>query len=57
MHTAHQVAGHVVLISLVLSLLAASIVVAFRLDRGRSGGRLGDPLDAELMRRWDDRPR
>jgi hypothetical protein len=52
MNTAHAIVGHVVLIPLVLALLAAVVYAAFHLDVGEHG-RLSDPLDPELVRRWN----
>ncbi|HET7567456.1 MAG TPA: hypothetical protein VFJ91_05655 [Gaiellaceae bacterium] len=54
MHTAHAVAAHAVLVPLVLAVLAAVVATALRL-RVSGPGHLGDPLDLDLVRRWEAR--
>ncbi len=53
MHTAHAIAGNAILMLTVLVGLAATVLASFRLGRERTAGRLGDPLDLELVRRWN----
>lgn len=56
MHTTHAIVGHAVLVPLVLAVLVAAILAGLRLDaRGHEGRRLSDPLDRELVRRWNAR--
>ncbi len=54
MNTAHAIVGHAVLIPVVFALLAGLAYVVRHLD-APEGGRLGDPLDAELVKRWNTR--
>ncbi len=54
MNTAHALAGHIVLIPIVVTALATALFVALHLWTTESG-RLGDPLDPELVRRWNER--
>lgn len=52
MHTAHAIVGHAVLIPILLAMLGAAFFAAWHLDKkGRNG--LTDPLDADLVRRWN----
>lgn len=57
MHTAHAIVGHAVLIPIVLAALAATFLAAWHLETKGRGSRLGDPLDAELVRRWNAQTR
>ncbi len=52
MHTAHAIVGHAVLIPILFAMLGAAFYAAWHLDRKGRGG-LSDPLDADLVRRWN----
>jgi hypothetical protein len=52
MNTAHAIIGNAVLIPVVFALFAGVAYLVLHLD-APGGGRLGDPLDAKLVRRWD----
>jgi hypothetical protein len=52
MHTAHAIVGHAVLIPILFAMLGAAFFVAWHLDP-KGHGRLSDPLDADLVRRWN----
>lgn len=54
MHTAHAIVGHAVLVPLVFLSLSAVVAAALR-AKGAGSGHLGDPLDADLVRRWNER--
>lgn len=52
MNTAHAVIGHAVLVPVVFALLVGVAYAVLHLDvAGR--GRLSDPLNANLVRRWN----
>lgn len=53
MHTAHAIVGHAVLIPILFVALAAALFAAWRLGGEGRGGRLSDPLDVNLVRRWN----
>lgn len=53
MHTAHAIVGHAVLIPILFVALAAALYAAWRLGGEGRGGRLSDPLDVNLVRRWN----
>ena len=52
MHTTHAILGHVVLVPILFAMLGAAFYAAWHLDRKGRGG-LGDPLNEDLVRRWN----
>ncbi len=52
MHTAHAIVGHAVLIPILFAMLGVAFFAAWHAGTMR-GGRLSDPLDADLVSRWN----